>query len=319
MPYALNPEQGYLVSANHRIVGDEYPHYLSAAWRSGYRAKRIEELLTEKQRVSPADCRHYHMDFNSVPGKLLVTTLKDIQATNTDALLSLNLLREWNGDLNIDSKGGAVYQVLLNKLAKTILEPRLGGELTREVLGLGPDEVLYPINELHGHWVAIISSWLAEENSHWLPNGRESTLLDCLAQTTAELREQLGDDPGRWSWGALHHIRFDHAFAQRPPLDRVFCHGSYAIGGDADTVNQVAVAPGNPSEHIAASYRQIIDLGDLRASVAMFAPGQSGHLGSSHYGDLIRPWFDGEYFPMSWDSKDSAETSRKRLTLLPSL
>ena len=29
-------------------------------------------------------------------------------------------------------------------------------------------------------------------------------------------------------------------------------------------------------------------------------PGQSGHLGSQHYDDLIEPWLNGEYCPMLW-------------------
>lgn len=38
MPHALNPEQGYVASCNHRVIADDYPYYLGSAWVNGYRA-----------------------------------------------------------------------------------------------------------------------------------------------------------------------------------------------------------------------------------------------------------------------------------------
>jgi penicillin amidase len=51
---------------------------------------------------------------------------------------------------------------------------------------------------------------------------------------------------------------------------------------------------------VAPSFRQVVDLGRLEASVAMYPPGQSGLLGNPHYGDLIAPWLAGEYYPVLW-------------------
>ena len=44
-PHALDPAAGLVVTANNRIVGDDYPHPLPGEWAPGYRAARIRELL----------------------------------------------------------------------------------------------------------------------------------------------------------------------------------------------------------------------------------------------------------------------------------
>ena len=45
LPEAGRPREGYIVTANNRIVGDDYPHHITSDWLDGYRAARIEQLL----------------------------------------------------------------------------------------------------------------------------------------------------------------------------------------------------------------------------------------------------------------------------------
>ena len=45
LPEIVDPESGFLITANNRIVGDEYPHHITSEWLDGFRARRIEELL----------------------------------------------------------------------------------------------------------------------------------------------------------------------------------------------------------------------------------------------------------------------------------
>jgi penicillin amidase len=47
----------------------------------------------------------------------------------------------------------------------------------------------------------------------------------------------------------------------------------------------------------------------------MFPPGQSGHLGSPHYDDLIEPWLKGDYHPMLWTREQVIENAEGRLLL----
>jgi penicillin amidase len=317
LPHAFNPKRGFLVTANHRIVGDDYPYYLGSLWRNGYRARRLEELIETAGTISIEECCRFHLDTESIPGKELVNSLETLETPDPEATLSLQLLRSWDGRLDPESRGGAVYEVLLRRLSQVILEPNLGTELARQFLGMGPQPVLYPVNEFHGQWVAVFLRMLEDPENPWLPGGhsRQATLIRCLAETTRELRRLLGKDTDQWRWRRLQKIRFDHAMSTQPILDRIFGQGPVSPGGDTDTVSQAAASPDDREGNIASSYRQVVNLGDFDASHAMLVPGQSGNLGSQHYGDLIQPWLDGEYFPMAFEAPAVAENAEHALTL----
>ena len=49
------------------------------------------------------------------------------------------------------------------------------------------------------------------------------------------------------------------------------------------------------------TYRQIIDLSDFNKSLFIVPPGQSGHVGSPHYNDLLEDYLAVRYRPLTWD------------------
>ena len=51
MPHAIDPSRGWLATANNRLAGDDYPYPLSGTWTSGYRAKRIRQMIEAKARA----------------------------------------------------------------------------------------------------------------------------------------------------------------------------------------------------------------------------------------------------------------------------
>jgi len=48
-PCALNPEQGYIISCNHRIVDypSQYKHFIGRSFRNGVRAARVKQMIDE--------------------------------------------------------------------------------------------------------------------------------------------------------------------------------------------------------------------------------------------------------------------------------
>ena len=73
------PESGYIVTANNRIVDDDYPHHITSEWMTGYRARRIEQMLGERQRHSVEDFERMQLDFLSLPGIETVHRLSRLQ------------------------------------------------------------------------------------------------------------------------------------------------------------------------------------------------------------------------------------------------
>jgi penicillin amidase len=319
MPHAFNPDIDYLVNANNKIVGADYPHYLGSSWRNGFRARRIKQLLEANGKRTKENCCAMQNDVVSSLGIEFVDFLTDFEIDDPKANISLELIRTWDGSMDNQATGAAVYKVLLEMLARRILRPKLGEALLAEYLGEGFEPTLYSTNELQGHWPVVALRLLDNPQSKWWDNEEHlvRTLTKSLADTTRYLEHKLGNNPAYWYWSRIHEIKFDHTLANNPLLDAIFSLGPFPIGGDQDTIAQSSILNEVPGDNIAASYRQIIDLSDLSRSIAMHAPGQSGHLGSSNYSDLVHPWLNGSYYEMSWDIADSISTPEHLLEMLP--
>src|SRR3712207_1561202 len=52
LPHVFDPPSGIIVTANSRVVGRDYPHYLTNHWAPPTRARRILDLLTAKKRLT---------------------------------------------------------------------------------------------------------------------------------------------------------------------------------------------------------------------------------------------------------------------------
>ncbi|MCJ7701588.1 MAG: penicillin acylase family protein, partial [Anaerolineales bacterium] len=319
MPHALNPDQGYLVSCNHKIVGEDYPHFLGNAWMNGYRARRLSELIESREKVSFQDHQAFQMDVKCLPGLELVARLGGVTDPDVEVQLALGLLREWDGYLTTESVGGTVYEVVRYTLVRNLLEPGLGDDLATRLMGKGFHPLLNHANEFYGHDTVVLLRLLDEPESWWLKQagGHDVLISKSLSQAVRWLRDQLGADETQWKWGRIHQASFDHPLALRKPFDQVFSRGPYPLGGDTDTPLQTAVHPEKPYNNKVWSptFRQIVDMKDLSRSIAVISPGQSGQLSSPHYDDLIKPWLEGEYHPMLWTREQVESEAVVKLSL----
>jgi penicillin amidase len=323
MPYALNPQEGYLITCNHKIIPDDFPYFLGDVWMNGYRAKRFIEFFEEKGRkLSLNDFKELMLDVTCIPGKEFKLFIQGINLDlrkHAKAKQALTLLGKWNGVLSSDSVGGTIYQVLRYNIVLEILKKGLGKELTFEIMGNGFHPVLYHTSEFYGHDTTIMMRLLRSPDSWWISQvgGVHEILIRNLVKTISWLEKEYGKDEKNWKWGALHRVHFPHAMGLKKPLDQVFDRGNLPIGGDTDTLCQTAIHPETPYDvnAWAPSHRQIINLNDLSKSLMIFAPGQSGHLASKHYDDLIQLWYNGEYHPMLWEKKDIIENAEGHLIL----
>jgi penicillin amidase len=145
-----------------------------------------------------------------------------------------------------------------------------------------------------------------------------------FASAVARLLREQGPDPKRWEWGRLHRVPWNHPVGVALPiLDRLLglSLGSFAAGGDSDTPNQAGIHPwrGYEASGAVASYRQLYDLGDWDSARFVVPPGQSGHLRSPHYGDMLEAWRTGEYRPLLYSRPAVEAATTETITLVPRL
>ncbi|HEY6101797.1 MAG TPA: penicillin acylase family protein, partial [bacterium] len=110
LPSSFNPERGYIVTANNRIIPDGYQHFIAAEWDPGFRAQRIEAMLTAQPKVSPEVVADMQLDTTSLPAQAIIRSLQGVQVTEEPDASLLAELRAWDGVLAPESQAAAIYE-----------------------------------------------------------------------------------------------------------------------------------------------------------------------------------------------------------------
>ncbi|MEX0762633.1 MAG: penicillin acylase family protein [Dehalococcoidia bacterium] len=303
LPRTRNPEQGYVVTCNQRIVDETYEHYLGHSFTPDYRARRITERLQDikDRKAGVDDMAAVHAERVSAPALSFLQAVKDLEPGSDLARKALGLLTEWNGSMDRDSAGAAVYAAL-NAEAVAALARFHYGELAADALsngGAGGDTHMR--REIRPRFLEGI----AAGDVSLLPDGESVSafLSAALDRAVEDLRRRLGDDPAAWRWGDLHHTEHSH------PLSAVF-------PGAADLLNPPKVqAHGDGDTPLAGSHvlaggftigsgsvnRYVHDPSNWTNSRWIVPLGASGHPGSPHFADQQETWSNVETIPQLWD------------------
>src|SRR5262249_31449664 len=120
MPEVVDPESGFLVTANNRVVGDEFPHHVTSDWLDGYRARRIEQLIGSGEELDLDDFEAFQTDVLSIPGLEAARRLSRLSPAGQRETSAIERLRSWDGNLGADSIAGSIYQAFLLRLAREV-------------------------------------------------------------------------------------------------------------------------------------------------------------------------------------------------------
>jgi penicillin amidase len=327
LPQTYNPEQHFIVTANNRVVDDSYPYYITNEWLNGYRAQRIRDLLTSKQKLSLSDMATIQSDQYSLPAVELVPHMLKVAATTPVEKAALETLRAWNYVLAADSASAAIYSAFLFKLERIVFGAMLGDEevVLQNYLGIGAT-VLNPQNGYASRGKPLLIRLLKEHDDSWFagaviangPKTWDTALNSAFSAAIEELRAKLGDDVARWRYGAIHKMTYNHPLGMIKPLKKIFNRGPIPVGGDIDTVNMGSSLTNQPEVVVTVpSYRQIVNLADPKASLSIHHPGQSGHPASKHYDDFIKPWLKVEHHPQLFERSMIEENAAGTLRMVP--
>ncbi len=304
LPHVYNPAAGFVATANHRMIPEDYPYRVGFEWEPPYRYERIRSVIDEARRahhgLTLADLESLQNDVLALPARELQRLLGASVLAHDPALAEF--LR-WDGRLTRESPEAALYEVWLQEIGRRV-GARLSASHGEHYQSLLPDTLLRilgsPGTSLFG----------ADPVA-----ARDALLTEALQAARQVLGALLGPDPSRWSWGRLHPIRFRHPLDQLPGAAALDL-GPLPRPGDEYTVN-AAGFEGSWEQVAGASYREILDTGDWDRSVAINTPGQSGQPGSRHYADLLPLWDEGRYFPLAYSRGAVEAVTVDRLTLRP--
>ena len=318
LPHIVNPQDGYLATANNRVSGGDYPYPLGSDYCDSSRSSRIIELLESKSLQDVDTFKAIQADQVSPTARLVGTFLGQMSTDDPDLKPLLDSFKGWDGKLAVDSVPAAIFEVFMREFIKLVIEP-VFEEFTPRIMGLGPNRMLEPTS-LWGSpmWVFAQNLILAEQ-SPWLVEDKQATILSALCNSKTFLQHEISDDQKEWQWGKLHKFAFNHVLSMRDPLDKMISFGPFPVGGDATTIAATSTRLNDLScdRVVSAPFRFIADLADLNHTLGVLAPGQSGRPGSPYFGDQVEDWRAGNYHVMLFDRAEIETDTQHILTLKP--
>ena len=320
LPRLVDPEQGFIVTANNRIVGDDYPHHITSEWMTGYRARRIEERLGARDRHSVADFERMQHDFFSYPGIETVHRLSRLHPPGQREIRAIERLKSWDGNLDPDTVAGTIYHAFTIVFAEAIVRAAVRDDrLAERWLNKSGVALFEVVSSPWRFQERLLTMW-DEGDAEWF-GGRawDEVALEALEQAIDGLEQRFGRDPAKWRWGRVHEAQFMHPFGRANPLFRRIFNRSAEAGGASETVTQNGYLPTDPFKAVwGPVYRMIADLGDPAQSRWQLTTGQSGQPGSAHYDDMIEGWRTGRTNPVYHEEHEvRAAGGAKRLRIDP--
>ena len=278
LPALYDPPSGIIVTANQRIVGTDYPYFLSHHWAQPYRARRILDLLNEKPKLSAEDFRRILGDTYTIAGVSFtreVVKLLRPKLTPADEKLKTNLdaFEKWDGRVNAESTVVPLMAYLRLNFRSKILTAALGEELVK--------------NYQWNNFDTTLDRVIKEQPAEWLPKQFPSyadLLRACYDEAIATLTKNLGPDESKWTWGEMTKARFPHPLGGAPLIGGQFTVPPFPQNGTGGFIGATV----NVGQ--AVSMRLIADPSDWDKTQQGIALGESGVPKNPHWSDQLADW-----------------------------
>ena len=298
LPHTYNPASGFVATANHKMIPENYVYAVGFQWASPERFLRISEVLSgaakSGHKLTLGDMENLQNDVVSLPARDLQALLK--HAVGSAPTSSAKLLLDWDCAVTADSIAATLYEFWDAELRDAVTKLAVPAQAQKIAGKFALPEIL---QELSHPSVAVFG-----QNPE---AARDTLLLQTLQMAEQKLFAKLGPDTKNWAWGKLHRVSFKHPLGHvAPGADALLDRGSYPRPGDGSTVDATYFGGASFDQLAGASYREIFDLSDWDNAAAVNVPGQSGQPGSVHYDDLLPLWVNGQYFPLRY-SKPSVD------------
>jgi penicillin G amidase len=300
LPRTLNPERGYLASANNPVVRGDAP-FITRDWVAPYRAARVTSVLAEATALDMAGAANLQQDVTSDAATRVLAIVDSALAAaakaGTDASVkeTLERLKRW------DRRVGAGEDATLYQL----FEDRLWHRTFADDFA---DDLFYRFYQWAGaERPSGLYAVLHDPGSRWWDDigtvDRRESRDDVFLLAADDAARALAAMPSRSrGWDRVHAARFAHPLGEGGLLLAwLFNRGPVPVAGDGTTVMRIShrrMAGFGAWEY--PSWRQVFDVGGWDNSRVSLPAGQSGHPLSPQYFDQNEAWRTGQYRPVAY-------------------
>ena len=324
-PVFLNPASGVLGHTNNKYTDRSFPEHISFDWGDSQRVQRMTRLLQTREAHTRDSFIEAQLDSVSPTARTLLALIGgelwyQSQSVPTDSPAgrrqsALDLLANWNGEMNEHLPEPLIYAAWLRALHKRLIVDELG-----------------PLHEAFTHAeplfiervfrdVAGAGIWCDVAQSRRQESCAEMSRL-ALDDALAELVATYGSEITALRWGEAHQATHDHPVLGDVPILKWFVNIRQSTSGGDHTLQRGKTSGTGPNPYLnvhAGGYRGVYDFADPDSSVFIISTGQSGHPLSRHYDNLGKLWRRGEYVPMTLDETLARAGATGVTTLTPIL
>jgi len=316
LPFSLNPENGYVSSANNRTVTSDYPYYISYRFYVPYRINRIRQMIEEKDKLGIDDFKRMITDQRSDYAALLTPFILEIKKRTGEMSPlekeALGALEKWDYVMSPDKTEPAIFEFFTISFARNLLSDELG-ELYEQLPTSIRDYYIFKILSTGP------DSWVNDVNTPQEEN-LEDIIFRSFRDCIGNLAEAYGGAISNWKWGSILTLTLEHPVGSVKLLDRIFGYNSeaYPIGGSSHTVCPSTYS-GEFKVTDGASERHIYNTADWDESFTVIPTGVSGVPGSEFYLSQTKTYVEGGFYRDHFSDKAVREAAVYVLKLKPGL
>lgn len=286
----LNPERGFVSSANQHPVDPSYPYYVFDNSYEHYRNRRLSQQLTQMEGITIADMKALQFDDYYLHAKEALPVMIALLGTEFDtdpaAKKYLEELKTWDFYADPNQKAPTLFYLWWERTYDNVWGKwsTFGAPVVR------------PNNY---QTVALLTNSPQDEvfDSELTPI--KESAADHVKKGFKELLAKMQEwenNEGDYSWANYKQTSIQHLVPQ---------FGSFSVkniytGGGRGIINAT-------SERHGASWRMVVEMGDEIIAFGIYPGGQSGNPGSKFYSNFIPIWANGEYLNFNLRSKDQTE------------
>ena len=307
MPQIRDPEAGFILNANSAVVPRNFSPTLGSDWGEPFRARRIQQFMDEDGAHTLDTSGRMQADHLSLAAKDLLPALLTVAPADPQAKEALALLQNWDGVMDKDRPEPLIFEAWLHEMRRLLLVVKIGDPLGEK-----------------GFAAASIEFILANRAAEWC--GKDDA--DCaklkteaLSQALAMVTKRQGPDIKTWRWGRENVTILRHKFYSRIPLLDRLSDLSVESSGDFYTLDRGGGTEDDANLPFARThgpgFRGIYDLANPDASRFIIATGESGHIFSRHYGDLVPLWNEGSAITLAGSEEELKRQGAEELIFKP--
>jgi penicillin amidase len=290
LPSFYNPPDGSIVTANQNPFPHNYQYRVHGEFSPQYRSSQIRDMLRARKGWKPQEMvavqKDVYSPFDRYLASDLVAAYGRARSPNPALKDAVDLLKDWNGQMDKDSPAAMVVSMVYAELRKTIglrAAPAKGADYTYE---MSP---------------AVVENLLRARPKDWFADW-DSVIMKAFADGIDRGTKLQGSNVKGWRWGRYNEVAVNNPVSGNlPVVGRYFNIGPFWMSGASTTPKQTTRALG-------PSMRFVGDPSNWEQSINYITVGQSGHVLSTHYKDQWDTYYYAGSIPMQFGRVESKGT-----------